>query len=174
MDVLQEERRAHRTKSELEQRKQAEASLITGKVLKERPEVKANARAHREFRRVYPLLASIGKNDAMYEAIINRYCMLQAECAEITEIKAEFRASQEDLRQEYAEDTGFTAAEYYKLLESMQKNILALDRQLQSKQKMMFDIEKECAMTISAAARTVPKAAAQKENPLMEALRGSD
>ena len=57
----------------------------------------------------------------------------------------------------------------------MQKAILDVDKQIQTKRRMMFDIEKECAMTISAAARSIPKKPDAKENPLIAALRdGTD
>lgn len=174
--VLGEEKRSHRTKAEMRQRAGAEKALATGRTLKERAEVRENETAHREFKRVYALLAVIGKNDALYEPIINRYCMLQAECADMEEMKTEFRASRQELKEEYqagkiGEDVpgGLTPSAYYKLLSTMQGNILALDKQIQAKQKMMFDIEKECAMTISSAMRSIPKAE-KKENPLAALL----
>ena len=61
----------------------------------------------------------------------------------------------------------------YRLEVQMQNAILSVDKQIQSKRKMMFDIEKECAMTISAAMRSIPKAPAAKKNPLLEAMMGN-
>ena len=49
----------------------------------------------------------------------------------------------------------------------MQKSILDADNRVQAKRKMMFDIEKECAMTVASALRSVPKTPAAKENPLI-------
>lgn len=177
-DVLDEEGRSHRTKAEMKQRAEAEKALATGKKLAERREVKEKPVAHREFQRVNRLLSVIGKNDALYEPIINRYCLLQAECVELAEMKEEFRASREELQEEYREGKigektqgGLKPSAYYKLLSTMQGNIIALDKQIQAKQRMMFDIEKECAMTISAAARSIPKKPDAKENPLIAALR---
>lgn len=175
--VLGDEGRSHRTKAEMQQRADAEKALVTGKKLTERREVKENLIAHREFQRVSKLLAAIKKNDALYEPIINRYCMLQAECADLTEMKDAFRGSREELQEEYGaggigEETlgGLSPSQYYKLLATMQGNILALDKQIQSKRKMMFDIEKECAMTISAAMRSIPKKPEQEKNPLLGIL----
>ena len=181
--VLSEEKRSHRTKGELKSREEAEKGLLTGRPIRERPEVKADAAAHKEFKRVCGLLGAIGKNDALYETIINRYCLLQAECADMERMKEEFRASREELREEYAdgkigEDVcgtgGLSPSAYYKLLSSMQANILSLDKQIQAKRKMMFDIEKECAMTISSAVRSIPKGAEAKKNPLAELLQAED
>ena len=52
----------------------------------------------------------------------------------------------------------------------MQKNLVSLDRQVQSKRKMLSDIEKENIMTIAASLRSVPKKPEKKVNPLKEAL----
>lgn len=62
---------------------------------------------------------------------------------------------------------------YYKLQSQMQKNLLALDRQVQAKRKMLLDIEKENIMTIASSLRSVPKKMEKKQSALMEALNGS-
>lgn len=169
--VLQGERRSHRTKAELQRRSEAEQELMTGKKLSERREVKENPVAHREFQRVNRLLTTIGKNDALYEPIINRYCMLQAECADFENKRELFCTNLEGLMDEEK----IEPATRYRLQAQMQKSILDVDKQIQTKRRMMFDIEKECAMTISAAARSIPKKLDAKENPLIAALRdGTD
>ena len=169
--VLQGERRSHRTKAELQRRSEAEQELMTGKKLSERREVKENPVAHREFQRVNRLLTTIGKNDALYEPIINRYCMLQAECADFENKRELFCTNLEGLMDEEK----IEPATRYRIQAQMQKAILDVDKQIQTKRRMMFDIEKECAMTISAAARSIPKQPDAKENPLIAALRdGTD
>lgn len=169
--VLQGERRSHRTKEELQRRSEAEQELMTGKKLSERREVKENPVAHREFQRVNRLLTTIGKNDALYEPIINRYCMLQAECADFENKRELFCTNLEGLMDEEK----IEPAARYRIQAQMQKAILDVDKQIQTKRRMMFDIEKECAMTISAAARSIPKKPDAKENPLIAALRdGTD
>ncbi len=144
---------------------------MTGKKLSERREVKENPVAHREFQRVNRLLTTIGKNDALYEPIINRYCMLQAECADFENKRELFCMNLEGLMDEEK----IEPAARYRIQAQMQKAILDVDKQIQTKRRMMFDIEKECAMTISAAARSIPKKPDAKENPLIAALRdGTD
>ena len=164
-DVLSSEGKSHRTKAEIQQRKEAEKALATGKALVERPEVRASEIAHREFLRINRLLMKIEKNDAMYEPVINRYCILQAECAELEKLRDVFTGNLEKL-----EDSKMDEEKRFKLQAQMQKSILDADRQIQSKRKMMFDIEKECAMTISAAMRSIPKAPAKEKNPLLAVL----
>ncbi len=158
----------HATKSELETRKSAENAMITGKKLKERAEVKSNEIAHREFLRVSALLNGIGKNDAMYEVIINRYCVLQAECSDFERKRALFSENLENL----IDDEEIKSDTKYRLEAQMQKSIIDVDKQIQAKRRMLFDIEKECAMTISAALRSIPKTPDKQVNPLLEVLKG--
>ena len=159
-------RTGHMTKAEETARAAAERAMLTGRPLEEQPQVAASEAAHREFLRVHPILAAIGKDDALYENVINRYCLLRAECEEFEQLRAEFLqnlgALQQDLRLE--------AAERYKIQAQMQKAVLDTDNRVQAKRKMMFDIEKECAMTVASALRSVPKTAAQPKNPLMELI----
>lgn len=169
-DVLSDENRSHRTKAEMAQRQAAEKSLLTGRTLHERPEVKNNAVAHIEFLRVNALFELIGKNDALYEPVINRYCMLQAECSDFERKREAFACNLDDL----IGDRDMDSDRKYRLEAQMQKSILDVDKQIQNKRKMMFDIEKENCMSISAAMRSIPKAPDAKENPLLEALRDGD
>lgn len=166
--VLANERKSHRTKAELEGRKQAEDALATGVSIKERPEVKNNPVAHKEFARINKLLRNIEKNDAIFEAVINRYCMIYAECVDF-EIKREsfYRDIQEltedkDRLIQYETVDGEVGGEislstYYKMKHNMQKIIIDLDKQVQAKRKMLLDIEKENIMTVASALRSIPK-----------------
>lgn len=167
--VLKEEKRSHRTKAEIKAREEGEEALTSGAKLKERAEVKANEIAHREFLRVNKLLTKINKNDALYEPIINRYCMLHAECADFEEKRSVFSENLNDL----IANKDMEPNTKYRLEVEMQKSILSVDKQIQAKRRMMFDIEKECAMTISSAMRSIPKAPAIKKNPLEEVLMGN-
>ena len=50
--------------------------------------------------------------------------------------------------------------------------LLGYDSAIQSKRKMLLDIEKENIMTIAAALRSIPKKSGDKKNALLEALGG--
>lgn len=172
--VLKKEKKSHRTKKELKLREEGEKSLVTGVALRERPEVKANPVAHKEFLRIKKLLKSIEKNDAIYEPIINRYCLLQAECKDFEEKRESFYRDIQELmndKERLIENEEMSLSTYYRMKNDMQKQILALDRQIQAKRKMLFDIEKENIMTIAAALRSIPKKVDKEENPLLKALR---
>lgn len=170
--VLLAENKSHRTKAELQLREEGEEALSTKIKMKERKEVKQNKVAHKEFKRITELLENIEKNDALYENVINRYAILLAECSEFEEKRERFYNDMEKIEKEYVNDEDFTIKEYYNLINSMQKNIVDLDKQIQSKRKMMLDIEKENVMTIASALRSIPKKAEDKDNPLLKVLRG--
>jgi hypothetical protein len=172
--VLKSEGKSHRTKAELEQREEGEAALVTGKQLSERPEVKSNPTAHKEFLRVNRLLKAIGKNDAIYGSVINRYCMLQAECLYFEEKRESFYKDIQELvedKERLIDSEEMSLDSYYKMKNNMQKQIIALDKQVQAKRKMLLDIEKENIMTIAAALRSIPKQPDKEPNPLLEALK---
>ena len=148
--------------------------MLTGERLKELQEVKDNPGAHKEFIRLNKLLRNIGKNDAIYEQTINRYCLLVAECNDFAIKREQFCRDLEEL----TEDRGaFVEADeiskYYKTKNDMQKNIVCLDKQLQSKRKMLLDMEKENIMTIASALRSIPKKQEKHTNELLKALGGS-
>ena len=168
--VLTSEKKSHRTKAELAQRKNEEQALLTGQKLKETKEVKENPVAHKEFRRVLKLLEAIQKNDAIYEQSINRYCLLVAECAEINEKRTEMWNNAKVLEEHQSEFEDIK--EYFDLLISFQKNALALDKQLQAKRNMLLSLEKENAMTIASALRSIPKTPEKKTNALLQVLGG--
>lgn len=176
--VITGEKKSHRTKAELSQRKQGEQSLLSGTTIKPREEVKSNAIAQKEYRRVNALLKKIDKNDALYEPVINRYCMIQAECTElekrrefyfelVVELRESFKEVGDDLPYEEKYDY---IIQFTKELSKLTKEMMGIDRMLQQKRKMLFDIEKENVMTIASALRTVPKKVEKKKSALELAL----
>lgn len=174
-NVIKMEKKSHRTKREIAAREQEEKELLTGKVIRETKETKEDELAHKEFRRLVKLLGSIGKNDDLYGATINRYCLLQAECIRFQQEQESIRVQVEQLEDNYS---SFAAQDdlksYFSLLVNMQKNLTALDKQLQAKRKMLLDIEKENIMTIAASLRSIPKDPKKKKNLLREALASGD
>lgn len=169
--VLVEEGKSHRTKAELAQRKKAEKSLASGKRLKERKEVRDNPVAHAEYQRLNRLLKGIEKNDALYEAVINRYCILQAECKEMEEKREQIYKAlcALEVDRDRIIDEG-NVKFYYRTLTDMQKNMISIDKQVQSKRIMLLNIEKENIMTIAAALRSIPKKVEQEETDPLKGL----
>ncbi|MBE5875658.1 MAG: hypothetical protein E7290_02070 [Lachnospiraceae bacterium] len=173
--VISTEGKSHRTKAEMEQRKKAEEELLTGVSLKERKEVRENDRAHKEFMKVNKLLKKINKNDALFEGVINRYCMLVAECEEFEQKRESFyqRAQKFEEKESQLIESGMSYAEYYKMLGSFQSQVTAIDKQLQAKRKMLMDIEKENLMTISGGLRSIPKKTNENEEDPLKKILGN-
>ena len=167
--ILKLERKSHRTRSELRQREKAEEELLTGKKLKESNEVRENELAHKEFIRIRKLLTEIGKNDDLYSGVINRYCLISAECKEFEEKREHLWNNQKELENRKKE---MDPLSYFKLQNDLTKQLLSYDKQVQAKRKMLFDIEKENIMTIASALRSIPKKQSQKKSALQEALSG--
>ena len=170
--MLRAEGRSHRTKAELELREKGEAALATGEPMKARKEVKANKKANSEFRRVSKLLECIGKNDALIEGVINRYCQITAEVLEFEETREEFQKGIAQLQQAYEDDTLanpdindriIPTMDYFRTLSTMESALLALDKRIHDKRKMLLDIEKENIMTVAAQLRSIPKKVEDEE-----------
>ena len=97
-EVLMGEGKSHRTKSELEMRKNAEKSLLTGEKMRESAAVRADKAAHGHWLRVKKLMAAIGRDDAIHENGINRYCLMLSECEALLAEKARLNAERDELR----------------------------------------------------------------------------
>jgi phage terminase small subunit len=171
VELLVLEGKSHRTKAELETRKKAEQQLLTGIQLKAWPEVRKNELARKEFNRVKKLLKIIGHNDALYEAVINRYCMIVAECKQIEETIIQLHAELDELAEmKGAED--IDPMQYIKAKGDTHDRAIAWDKKLMDKRKMLLQIERENIMTILAALRSIPKKPEEKqESPMAEYLR---
>lgn len=176
--VITSEGKSHVTKKQIDARERAEASTLSGVGLKERPEVKNNTVAHKEFLRLSKLLKTLNKDDAVYEPVINRYCLIQAECTDLEEQKEYFynliKMLQQSWRNDLSDLDPEMKADYYiqfvKEIAKLQNGIIKLDGNLQTKRRMLFDIERENIMTIAAALRSIPKQEPKQEDALLKAL----
>lgn len=169
--ILVSEGKSHRTKQELEQRKKAEEALASGTAFKERREVREDPVAHKEFMRIKKLLKSIGKNDALYEPVINRYCMLQSECREMEQKRERIYQTMIDMerdKEQFCKED--TLTNFYKIMNDMEKNLIGMDKQVQSKRIMLLNIEKENIMTIASALRSIPKKVDTEESDPLKGL----
>lgn len=154
--VLALEGKSHRTKAELDAREKAEKALLSGKKMRESKTVAANRTAHLVFLRIEKIMGAIEKNDALYESVINRYCLLAAEVTDYEETRGRLRLRGEQLIED-REAGAFDADEYHVRLEKLLDQEITCDNMLQRKRKMMLDIEKENVMTIASALRAIPK-----------------
>ncbi len=141
----------HATKAELTQRREAEKAAMTGMAIRESREVAKDRVAHAEFIRVSEILTAVGKNDAMFEAVINDYCVYKSDISR-------YQAMRKKLQKEEME-----AAELYRL-------VADCDKRIDAYRKKRFDIEKEGGSSLASAMRAIPKKAEAKANPLLEVL----
>lgn len=154
--IIEFEGISHRTNEELKQRSDAEKALLTGIAMQMWPDVRKNKKASDEFERVRELFSIIGKDDALHEGGVNRYCLLFAECHDLEIKRNLFNKSLAELKREYNKDK-IDADKYFNLVSKLQGNFISLDKQIQSKRNMMLAIEKENLMTIASALRSIPK-----------------
>ena len=165
--VLKSEKKSHRTKAELSCREKAEDNIMSGVEIREHADVKRIPAAHKEFIRIRKLFKNIGKNDAMYEAVLNRYALIHGECVNLENDRENIR----DLQQKLNENDGeYEFDDYMARAIELQKQLAGIDRQLHAKRRMLMEIEKENAMTIKSALRIIPKKEAEEPDPVLKLL----
>ena len=157
----------HRTKQEIALRKAGEAALLTGEPMKERQDVRKDPEAHREFIRLRRLFRAIGKDDALYQNVINDYCLLYGE---IQSASALIQRIQDDLErlEDYKDDM---EARVYRRLRKALEGCEAKEKALiDRKRDRMRAIEDKNLMTAQAALRAIPEKQ-ERKNPLKEVLQ---
>lgn len=159
----------HRTKAEKAARAEAESKLLTGVSIKEWPEVKENQLAHERFKRVKKLLKKIDKDDALFEPVINRYCLLLSECNEFEQMKEQIKLDLEQLEKKL-KSRKIDYIAYIETKTKLQKFFMDCDKKVMEKRKAILDIEKENALTIQSALRSIPKKPKEKAPSKMAAL----
>ena len=137
-------------------RTREEAALLTGTPMQPRENVRADPVALKEFRRIKRLLNQIGKDDSLYSAQINRYCLLYSECLALEDRRRKMEAAGDAAEKDADRIT------FYRLANDCSREIM-------SKRRMMGEIEKNNIMTISSALRSIPRKP-EHVNPLLEAL----
>lgn len=181
VSVIKSEKVAHRTNSELKAREQAEKAMLSGDLISEFYEVKSNRKAHIEFQRVIMVLDKIEKNDKMYETIVNRYCMLLAECYELNKLRTDTSKAVKEMKKQFSErvlseiDADKKADYALSFADKMYKLsglLLKYDSEIDKKRSMMLAIEKEMGMTMAAMLRTIPKKEEKKESAWSKVLGG--
>lgn len=161
----------HLTKEQKEARGTAEAALITGRQIQEWPEVRTAAAAHERFTEIIINLDAIGKNDALFEPVINRYCTIHAEVRQLEGMRKRLAASVRELdKQKKAGGIEYIA--YLNEYSKLNGLIISCDKAMTTKRKMMFDIERDNLMTLCSALRSIPKKPEEKtESPMAAFLK---
>lgn len=161
--VITMEKKSHRTKRELAERKAKEAATLSGSPMKEFAETKEDPVAHKTYRNIKKMFKAIEKDDALYSNTVNRYCMISAEVERLQSDRAKTEKMIED-SEGNCEPKDFI---------EMMKLLMSIDRELKNKRQQLFSIEKESCMTIASALRSIPKKPEQNQSELKKALYGS-
>lgn len=148
----------HLTNAQKEARAEAEKSMATGKPMKKWPKTKENSLANKLFGKLAAAYTAIGMNDAMHEAVLNRYCIITAECEALETRQEALRAAQEN------QDAEKTA--------QMESTIAKIDAALNVRRNMLLAIERENLLTIASKLRAVPKKPqeSEEEDPMERVL----
>ena len=150
-------------------RQRAEEANLTGSRMREDPAVRADSAAHKEFVRVRKLLRLIDKDDDLYGAEINLYCMLKSEIDQAAAQRADLIETLSQIRE--LPRGGIEDEKTFMQMEiQISQQIARCDQIMQSRRKMRLDIENKNLMNIASSLRSVPKNVEKKKNPLMEAL----
>lgn len=156
----------HRTKKELALRKAGEAAFLTGERMKERPDVRMDPEAHREFLRLRRLFRAIQKDDALYQNVINDYCLLYGE---IRAAPARIRQIQEDLERLEGYRGELKDAEYWRLRKALERCESKESALIDRMRDRMRAIEDKNLMNIQSALMAIPEKK-EHRNLLKEAL----
>ena len=143
-----------RTKEVIAQREQAEKELSTNTPMRKWKETGKNKKASAYFTKMKRAFAKIGMDDEMYEAMLNRYCILLGECLEIEERMQEAQARIEQIE---AMKADMEFADYIKLSIEAEKARASLDRIIDAKRSMLLSIENNNLMSVLSKLRAVPK-----------------
>jgi len=145
--------KGHRTIAEKKARMRKEADLLTGSAFQEWPEVRANPIAHKRFVKTKNLFASNGKDDALLEPVINRYCLMLAECEDLNKIMSD---AMNDVKQ-LIDDDSIEFLEKMDMNDRIMSRYFTANKNVVTKRKMLLDIEKENGMTLLSQLRTTTK-----------------
>lgn len=148
--------KGHINKVDREARIKGEKALVTGVEMHLWSETKLNKVAAKHYTRLKELFGKIGKDDALVENTLNRYCMLLAEESEFEAENMRLHRLSETLDDKQGE-MEFT--DYITHAINITKAIQANAKQMLSVRRLLLAIERENLMTIAAQMRSIPKKA---------------
>ncbi len=150
----------HRTKAEIAVRAEAEAALLTEKKIKPSAAVKSNEVALKYFKRLIDVMKSVELDEAFYENVVNRYCLLLAEHDAAVGDRARIERNIEKLEEKEAE---MEFKDYIFEARYLESALQAADKILAKRRDQLLMIEKENMLTIQGKLRAIPKKADKKE-----------
>lgn len=150
----------HRTKAEIEVRSKAEKALATEEKIRASAAVRKNPAALRYYNRIKKILAGVKLDEAFYENVVSRYCLLLAEHDELVNARGKTSELLEALYQHKAE---MDFLDFLARVKDIDDIARGQDRALAKKRDQLLSIEKENMLTIQGKMRAIPKKAEKKE-----------
>lgn len=163
--------KGHLTKEQKETREKAEKALVTSYVMKPWAKTKRNDTAMKQFKKIKKAFSKIGQDDLCFESVLNRYCIIFAECDETEQTRETILAAMRDTlanKDEIMTEIGIL--DFYTRITEMAGKANDCDRTLAKKREMLLSIERENIMTVNAKLRAVPKKPAEEEADEMTKL----
>lgn len=162
---------SHKSRAEKEEREERGTAMLTGREIKERQEVSNSPTAHKEFLRLMKIMKAIGKNDALYEAQINRMAELTGETDDLR-IQRDTTKKRIDQLEEKLESGDGDFDKLNRSIAAAQKMYLELDKQIMKKREMLSKLETTNCFTVSTSTRTVNTKLPEEIDPVAAALLG--
>ena len=158
----------HRTNAEKNARASGEKALTTTEKMRMPKSIKDDKAAAAHWRRLYKILGTVGMDEAFYENVLGRYCLL---LAEHDELSAERRRRQTDVDALRGRQDEMDAEEYFELLKTLLGMVDAVDRTITKKRDQLLAIEKENLLTVQGKLRAIPKKPEEKKPSGIQAFR---
>lgn len=153
-NLIEFEKKSHRTKAEIEHRKENEKAMYTGFGFKESDSVKKDIIAHKTFLFLKKLYNKIEFIDGLDEFIINRYCVLISECNQIETIISDIQKAIEQ-------------CEEVEPRLSLYGSYIKANAQLYKHREMSLKLEDRLLLNPASRIRAVPKTPPKKEESKM-------
>jgi hypothetical protein len=152
----------HVSKKETARRAAAEKELLTGKTMQCSAQVRADKVALAHWKRIQELLGKAGKNDALLENVLNRYCIMQSELEQSARELEAFRGAMQELVDRRDEMDFLT---FLTKTQAQAGLIMAADKLINTKRKMLLDIEDKNALTMASQLRSIAKKPTEAVDP---------
>ena len=162
--------RGHRTNAELDARAAGEKALTTAEKMQMPRSVRASKEASAHWRRLRKVLGTVGMDEAFYENVLGRYCLLLAEHDQLAAERALRHEAVDDLRDRKDE---MDFPDYVERLQTLAGMVDATDRQIAKKRDQLLAIERENLLTVQGKLRAIPKKPEEKKPSGIEAFRQS-
>lgn len=160
VELLVLEGKSHKTKAELERRRNAEIRLES-RALQADPMVRSDKRAYREFRRIKKLYEEIEFIGSLDEHLINQYCLAVSELDDLVGLMNDLR----DAIQAIREDESISSTERAEAVKEVAELLMKYDAEVRYKRAEVVKMGDRLYLNPVARSKNVPKRQVKQEDP---------